>query len=83
MAPIVTLPGMPLVPKGVPLITTSELKILAPAKVCSPVVTTPPLVASAGAKLSTPEDRVAPLGLEEGPIGPKLVASPLFAAYSA
>ena len=68
----------------IPLIIISEEKVLAPAKVWSPVVTTPPLVASAGAKLNTPASIVPPLTLEvfamdviETDTGVSHVATPL------
>ena len=39
---------------------TSPENVFVPANVCAPVVTIPPLVPSAGAKLNTPDVMVAP-----------------------
>jgi hypothetical protein len=49
----------------VPETTTLLEKVLFPAKVCVPVVTTPALLPSAGAKFNTPEVMLAPLAVEE------------------
>ena len=53
---------------------SSELKVLAPAKVWVPVVTTPPKEALAGSKLSTWVLSVIPLALGEEPMAPKVTA---------
>lgn len=51
----------------------SELNVFAPAKVCAPVVTTPPKEALAGSKLSALPDIVPPLAFGDDPIAAKVV----------
>ena len=48
-------------------------KVLAPAKVCIPLVTIPPFVASAGVKVNTVPLMVAPFALEVPAIGVKVL----------
>ncbi len=65
-------PVLPL-PTVNPLTVKSALNVLAPAKVCAAVVTTPPFVPSAGARFKTPDVILAPLAVELALIAPMLV----------
>ena len=51
-------------------------KVLAPAKVCVPLVTTPPFEASAGVSVNTPPEIVPPFVLEEPAIAESELAPP-------
>ena len=53
-----------------PVVVTPPVRVLAPAKVWVAVVTIPPLVPSAGDRLSTPEVIVAPFAFEDPLIEP-------------
>ena len=53
------------------------LNVFAPANVCAALVTIPPFVPSAGAKLNTPELMLAPLAVEDPLIGSTLATDPV------
>ena len=56
--------------------TIPLLKVLAPLKVCVPVVTTPPLIASAGVRVKLPPLMVAPFAVEVPAIAVTLPTEP-------
>ena len=53
------------------------LNVFAPANVCAALVTIPPFVPSAGAKLNTPDVMLAPLAVEDPLIGSTLATDPV------
>ena len=66
---------------GVPRVgvtKTGDVKVFAPANVCAPVVTIPPLVALAGCKVKVCPERLAPFAFGAAPIAAS-VTSTVFA----
>ena len=53
------------------------LNVLSPANICAPFVTIPPLVASAGAKLNTPDVMLAPLAVDVSLIAATSLTDPV------
>ena len=62
-------------PTVIPLAIKSLLNVLEPAKVCVPLVTIPPLVPSAGARVNVAPLIEAPLAVEDPAILPTVVTA--------